>query len=101
MLEFNGCRAIKRVLLLAPVNTLANWQAEFKKWINDQKIPEIKNFYFNETCGVKRSHLVELWYQKGGVLCSSFKSFARNVKEGSPLIKYMQVPGPDRKYKSF
>lgn len=101
MLEFNGTRVIKRVLLLAPVNTLANWQNEFRKWICDQKIPEVYNFHFNETCGVMRSHLVELWYQKGGVLCSSFDSFARNVKEGSPLIKYMQVPGPDRKCKPF
>ncbi len=38
-LELRGERIIRRVLLLVPFNILANWQAEFERWIGND-IPE-------------------------------------------------------------
>lgn len=96
VLEYEGKRSVKRVLLLVPVNTLANWEAEFKKWIGDD-IPTFRRYYFKETSKHGKAHIVENWYDNGGVLCISYNKFPNAVKEEGPLLTYLQKPGPDRK----
>ena len=99
LLEFRGKRIIRRVLLLVPVNILANWQAEFKKWIGND-IPEFSLYNYNQKKDSSgRLYLAEKWWKYGGVLYCSFDTFSRTVKNGNDQIKkFFQSPGPDRKF---
>ena len=98
LLEQKGQRIVKRILLLAPVNTLANWKAEFKKWIAKNKLPTFPLYDFNSVTVSGRSSFIENWYSNGGVLYCSYVTFARMFNTENIYKTYLQSPGPDRKY---
>lgn len=112
LLSLNEKQIIRRVLLLVPVNTLANWQAEFAKWCGEvghwddefaktcgKDIPSFSLYNYNEAKDAKtRRMLVANWYANGGVLCCSFKTFYHASKNGDDTLKKCFLkPGPDRK----
>ncbi len=112
LLRLNENQIIKRVLLLVPVNTLANWQAEFARWCGEfgdwdaefaktcgKDIPSFCLYNYNEVNDAKtRRMLVANWYARGGVICCSFKTFYHALKNGDDTLKkYFLKPGPDRK----
>lgn len=101
LLELKGPRPriIEHVLLLVPVNTLANWEAEFGKWKRNG-IPLLNLHNYNQVKDQNgRLYLLENWFKYGGVLYCSFDTFARTVKSSNDTIKKcFQSPGPDRKF---
>ena len=95
-------RIISRVLLVVPVNTLANWGMEFDHWVNDKKIGEIQLCDLNAVAKDNREFYVKSWYNKGGVLLVSFDSYARISKmygnsDDNIFRSALVSPGPDRK----
>jgi chromodomain-helicase-DNA-binding protein 7 len=61
---------IRKVLLVVPVNTVANWEEEFEKWTKDMKQ---KCKVYNSSDGSKRNRerLVIKWSSNGGVFLVS------------------------------
>jgi len=77
-----GGRIIQRALLIAPVNTLANWETEFLKWIGKSEgrsIPAIR-FYPQWDGGKQKMKVVKEWYDSGGILCVSSERYANATK---------------------
>lgn len=62
------------------MNTLANWQAEFRNWIGDRNLPGVR---FLPWSTGKRVKLVNDWCKNGGVLCCSKETYASNVKSSN------------------
>lgn len=96
---------VHRVLILAPLNTVTNWEAEFNKWL-----PKCHaNQYINvvELSMLKddnsRAAEIEGWYEGGGVLILGYERFRnltnedRDTSEKNWLIfqKCLLNPGPE------
>ena len=67
----SGGRVVSRALLLAPVNTLANWQTEFTKWIGQESgrnLPAVR-FYPWPNNIKDKTKVIKEWYEYGGILC--------------------------------
>eukprot|EP00804_Cyclotella_cryptica_P008504 CCRYP_004001-RA/>CCRYP_004001-RA protein AED:0.04 eAED:0.04 QI:1833/1/1/1/0.53/0.43/16/4826/778 len=65
-------RIIHKALLIAPVNTLANWESEFKKWIgvsSRKNLPFIRFYSWDQKNNKEK--LINEWHKYGGVLCTS------------------------------
>ncbi len=95
--EGNGKRAVSRILVIAPVNTLANWKNEIHKWIEENNLPQFLSYNLNNIDSESRRFHVEHWFDKGGVLYCSIETFQRTAKN-KLFKKWLQSPGPDRKY---
>jgi SNF2-related domain len=84
---------IHKVLLVAPVNTLANWEAEFNKWTAGMN-QKVKVYNLGDGDKRFREKLISQWDDEGGVLIASDGVFRVDSKikdlEGSLL-----TPGPD------
>ena len=95
-------RIIGRVLLVVPVNTIANWMMEFDRWISKKKIGEIRLYDLNSVSKDNRGVQVKSWHKKGGVLLVSFDVYARISKmysgcDDNIFRSAFVSPGPDRK----
>lgn len=84
--DFGGTNSIKRIvhcaLLLAPVNTLANWQVEFSKWLSPESGRRVPAIRFYQITGDKKNHIkiVKEWQESGGVLVCSAETFGSTCK---------------------
>lgn len=70
--------------LLTPsfsVNTLANWKAEFNKWIDQHDLPFVRFLLWEKLIGTQKLKLIKEWHQYGGVLCCSGATYAGTVKK--------------------
>lgn len=76
----SGKRLISRALLVAPVNTIANWENEWKLWQNEVthkvNVYNISNFHTKI-----RTSQVLFWMDNGGVLLVSDGTFKTLRKE--------------------
>jgi len=78
ILNQEGGRRIRRILLVVPVNTLANWISEFSKW---EYYPKIKVFHYNAQKSLRgKKILTEKWQAEGGVLLISYDTLSRCCK---------------------
>jgi hypothetical protein len=78
----SGRRVIRTALLITPVNTLANWETEFQKWVgasSGRSIPGIRLYYLNDK--KSKVKLVKEWYNNGGILCVSTEKYAMACKD--------------------
>ena len=90
-LKRKGQFAVSRILLLVPVNTLANWQNEFQKWNGMGQTPSFHLYNFSDTTGsVGRNRIINQWYDTGGVLYCSSGTFSRLLKLGDDKKKKLQ-----------
>ncbi len=83
LVRTNGERIVRRVLLIAPVNTLANWETELQKWIgldSGRNLPAVR-FYPSLGDKFSRFHVVKEWHRRGGILCVSSEKYASTCKE--------------------
>lgn len=83
LIRTNGERIIRRALLVAPVNTLTNWETELQKWIgldSGRNVPAVR---FYQWLGDSRTrvHVVKEWFRLGGILCVSSEKYASTCKE--------------------
>ena len=70
-------RIVNRAMLIAPVNTLANWEQEFKKWLGPN-VPALRFFSWTEF--QSKSKIIKEWYEEGGILCCSSDRYANACK---------------------
>ena len=76
-----GGRIIFRAMLIAPVNTLANWETEFEKWVgtsSGRNIPAIRFYPWTPNSSEKK--IIKEWYDYGGILCVSSEKYANSCK---------------------
>lgn len=76
-----GGRIIHRALLIAPVNTLANWETEFQKWVgtsSGRNIPAIRFYPWNDH--KSKIKIIKEWYDSGGIICVSSEKYANACK---------------------
>jgi transcriptional regulator ATRX len=72
---------LNRILLVVPVNTLANWCNEFSKWTVD--VPKIRLFDFNSSGNQSgRRNVARRWQKDGGILIISFDTLSSVSKDG-------------------
>ena len=83
-------RPIRTILLVAPVNTLHNWEEEFRKWTPNSVEPQN---LASVTTGARGAVLTK-WKRNGGVLLVSAGLFVSVVKKDGGKA-YFQDPGPD------
>jgi len=80
-------RIIHRALVVVPVNTLSNWEDEFKKWFKGRK-KEVKRIRVqnlnNAFKGIERNTIVQKWMTGGGVLLTSSECLMRHCKDLLP-----------------
>jgi SNF2 family DNA or RNA helicase len=89
-----NCGEIRTVLLVVPVNTLANWENEVETWTGQihSSIP-----VHNMSDGSNRRYrdsILQRWIRKGGILLISEQTFQRATMNGEHA-KFLQDPGPD------
>ncbi len=75
--ESSSNRIVHRAMLIAPVNTLANWEQEFEKWIGPN-VPAVRFFSWTEF--QSKSKIIKEWYEEGGILCCSSDRYASSCK---------------------
>jgi len=82
-------RIVNRVLLLVPVNTVANWNEEFTKWteMDDLRFPRIDFHCINSGDAGSRQQYWDRWSRRGGVLIVSFELFARMYRDDKTPTK--------------
>jgi SNF2 family DNA or RNA helicase len=85
---------IHTVLLIVPVNTLANWENEVEKWTGEfsSTIP-VYNLSQTSHGGVRQS-VINKWSKKGGILLTSDRIFQGLIKKHC-CLEQLQSPGPD------
>jgi SNF2 family DNA or RNA helicase len=85
-------RLVHTVLLIVPVNTLANWENEFEKWTGSLRNARL------EVCNlvnvVDRRRAIERWGENGGILLVTDHTFRAAVKK-KLCLEHLQSPGPD------
>ena len=94
---------LKTVLILAPVNTLSNWQDEFQKWIpNTQQLPVLMMEDIKENN--MRERQLRAWVERDrAVFIMGYKMYRllvqgkhiRSTELKERFRKYLQNPGPD------
>jgi len=96
---------VKHVLVLAPVNTLKNWEEEFYKWLVDDLEDDIN---VHEISGEKdnwgRTDRLRYWRKNGGAMIMGYDMFRNLTNEKAKKFKKKQKevfheclvdPGPD------
>jgi SNF2 family DNA or RNA helicase len=85
-------RLVHTVLLVVPVNTLANWENEFDKWTGSMRNARL------EVCNLvnvlDRRRAIERWGKNGGILLVTDQTFRIAVKK-KLCLEHLQSPGPD------
>ncbi|CAG2115751.1 unnamed protein product, partial [Medioppia subpectinata] len=84
-----------KVLIIAPVGTLANWSAEFKKW-SPLKHRRYSLFVADSSESyLRRAREVEEWRQKGGVLLIGYEMFRGLTKDNDFKTKQFAGQKPE------
>jgi SNF2 family DNA or RNA helicase len=101
-------RLIKRILIIAPVNTLENWQNEYNKWIPSELIGVVNVSIIssnNDVVGNVRSDRlfkIKKWYNDGGILIIGYELFSKMtlgnkfdvaILEDNAYTEYLTNPG--------
>ena len=95
-----------RILVLAPVNTLKNWEDEFYKWLNEDLEDDLEVY---EISGEKdmwgRADRIRYWGKNGGVLIMGYDMFRNLTNDKNPkkfkkkqketFMENLVDPGPD------
>ncbi|KAI8586694.1 SNF2 family N-terminal domain-containing protein [Geranomyces variabilis] len=80
-----------RVLIVAPVNVLVNWQAEFFKWIpayHRQPLREIAVLHSVAT--ETRTNTIQRWHNRGGILTAGYEAMV-GLRKAHPAENKMCV----------
>lgn len=88
----DGANLVRTVLVVVPVNTLANWENEFQKWLDH--LPNSPSVYNLSLYKSGRKPSVQRWRKKGGVLLVSDSMFSRFFT-GSDREWYTKEIQPD------
>ncbi|XP_055335538.1 helicase ARIP4-like [Paramacrobiotus metropolitanus] len=73
---------VKSVLIVAPLNTMAHWMAEFAKWVPPESRHErMKVICIRDQKAAVRSALIEGWSEEGGVLLMGYEKLRSIVEQ--------------------
>ncbi|KAB0803719.1 hypothetical protein PPYR_00689 [Photinus pyralis] len=95
---------VKNVLVVCPLNTVLNWDSEYKRWLRDVEGPEINVFEMVSSKNNAREFVVEDWYKEGGVLIIGYDMFRNLTNPTNKRLKKkareifqrgLVNPGPD------
>lgn len=83
---------VGRILLIVPVNTIANWNNEFDKWTKDTN-SAVQVYDVSTLLKEARSQLVLTWSRRGGVLLVGSDMYTRLIKNDPRLarVRYLIV----------
>ena len=81
----SGGPLIQKVLLVVPVNTMANWENEFSKWLRGVPIVNVINL--SNVDARARDCYLSRWSKDGGVLLISSATFQRIVADKKELLQ--------------
>ncbi|KAF6036546.1 ATRX [Bugula neritina] len=94
---------LRRMLVIAPLNTVLNWKDEVIKWTEHLEIDiDVDELQANKK-NVDRLHRLQRWYSTGGIMIIGYEMF-RNLTQGKHVKKaahrekfaeYLLKPGPD------
>ncbi|OQV22475.1 Helicase ARIP4 [Hypsibius exemplaris] len=74
---------ISSVLIVAPLNTMAHWMAEFTKWLPLERRPERLQLYcIRDQKSAARNALIKSWATDGGVLLIGYEKLRAIVDRG-------------------
>jgi SNF2 family DNA or RNA helicase len=73
-------KPIRTVLIVVPVNTIANWEAEFDNWTGNLH-PSVRVINLGSVEKSARRRNIRKWTTKGGILLISDKTFLRAAKD--------------------
>ena len=99
-----GGHALQRMLIVAPVSVLENWEEEFYKWL--KPLPSRQRlrgrlFAMDQPTTSARIAVLKKWQAEGGVLFCGFERFercsngvgVRSSRVKSELKRYLVSPG--------
>ncbi|CAO3607453.1 unnamed protein product [Mucor fragilis] len=90
-----------RILIIAPLITLANWVNEFSKWsISDSQNVLGEVFNVSEVGSSARMRYLKYWYVQGGVMLINYDQYRallskKGKKEKEDYFKMLVNPGAD------
>ncbi|XP_071848103.1 uncharacterized protein [Apostichopus japonicus] len=94
---------VKTALVVAPLNTVLNWEAEFEKWQEDLEnaidVYELASVKDNRS----RADVLKHWQKNGGVMVMGytmyrnlvFSRFVKNKRQKETFAHTLVDPGPD------
>ncbi|XP_050509138.1 transcriptional regulator ATRX homolog isoform X2 [Diabrotica virgifera virgifera] len=94
---------VDKVMVVAPINTVLNWKAEYKKWMPSNSAVEVYELATSKK-NYERAYTIETWHQDGGVLIIGYNLFRllsnpANKKLSKKMREKFQEglvdPGPD------
>lgn len=71
---------LQKILLIVPVNTIANWINEFDKWTGKLQ-HSVRYFDYSSVTTSNRPRIVQNWWKLGGVLLIGAEAFTRLAKK--------------------
>lgn len=77
---------VGKILLIVPVNTIANWNNEFDKWTKDTN-RTVPVYDVSTLLKEARSQLVLTWSRRGSVLLVGSDMYTRLIKNDQKLAK--------------
>jgi SNF2 family DNA or RNA helicase len=80
---------VRKVLLVVPVNTVANWENEFHKWTG-KLTPSLVVYNIVASNPYHRPSMISRWQSQGGVLLVSdgtLKSICKDIKGGEEHLQ--------------
>lgn len=77
---------IHTVLLVVPVNTIANWKNEFERW-TDKLEHTVRVFDVSEVKKEARLRMIRTWSDRGGVLLIGSDLYSNLLKKNDCLSK--------------
>ena len=77
---------VGKILLIVPVNTIANWNNEFDKWTKDTN-RTVPVYDVSTLLKEARSQSVLTWSRRGGVLLVGSDMYTRLIKNDQKLAK--------------
>lgn len=79
-------RLFHRVLIIAPKNTLQNWEVEFRRWTPPDILQSMDIYVMSSETGNNKDassklKTVQKWFEKGGILIMSYQMFRGKVAD--------------------
>ncbi|XP_022086719.1 transcriptional regulator ATRX-like isoform X2 [Acanthaster planci] len=94
--------SMKHALVVAPLNTVLNWVAEFEKWLGEDSCIEVFEItsYKNNW---QRADALKYWHDNGGVMVMGYSmyrqlsmhKFVKNKKQRAIFTQALVDPGPE------
>lgn len=91
-----------RVLILAPLVTLTNWEYEFRKWAVEDAGTYLGEVFNITKCnnGFERKKYIKYWFNNGGVMLINYDRFRSmlntpNANDKEEYFQYLLNPGAD------